>query len=187
MKEKNGLQSWRIPLFAFSLVIIGLAGFGVYHSWSKGRLDESEIIDLSLVKPVEMSAHRTALQVEEQPYHYEFFALLDEPVPMRTLPEIDLPENPAIAAKAKRGAANMNKLTGKFAVQVSSYKNASEAQTLVRQLNVQGYHAVIVNEKANGQNWYRVRIDGGSKREQAESLQAQVQKKTGMKGLVVAL
>ena len=187
MKKNNTLHSWRIPLFVLALVCIGVIGFVVYHSWTKGQLDDSEILDLSLVKPVEMSSHRNALQPQEAPYHYDFFTLLEEPVPVRTLPTIDLPENPAIAAKARRGAANMNKLTGKFAVQVSSFRNATEAQTLVRQLNVQGYHAVIVNDKANGQNVYRVCIDGGSKREQAESLQAQVLKKTGLKGSVVSL
>ena len=185
--KKSALHAWRVPLFVLTLVCVGIVGLLVYQSWSKGRIDESEILDLSLVKPIEISSHRTALQTQDEPYHYDFFALLEQPVPVRTLPNIELPENPAIAAKAKRGAANMNKLSGKFAIQVSSLKNAADAQTLVRQLNVQGFHAVIVNETANGQTWYRVRIDGGAKREQAETLQAQIQKKTGLKGFVVTL
>ena len=187
MKKNNALHSWRIPLFVLALVCMGVVGFVVYHSWTKGQLDDSEILDLSLVKPVEMSSHRNALQSQEEPYHYDFFTLLEEPVPVRTLPTIELPENPAIAAKARRGTANMNKLTGKFAVQVSSFRNATDAQTLVRQLNVQGYHAVVVSETVNGQGWYRVRVDGGAKREVAENLQATIQKKTGLKGFVVTL
>ena len=186
-KKQGGLRSWLAPLFVLALVCVCMVGFVVYQSWSKGRLDDAEILDLSLVKPIEISSHHGSGNEQAEAYHYDFFALLDQPVPVRPLPSIELAENPALAVKSKHGAANMNKLMGKFAVQVSSYTDASEAQMLVRQLNVQGYHAVIVNERSNGKIWYRVRIDGGSKREDAETIQAQVQRKTGLRGYVVSL
>ena len=179
------LQSWRLPLVVLVFVCLGVIGFFVFQSWARGQLAEPEILDLSVVRDMQMKSHRVSLQSQEdEPYHYDFFTLLEQPVPVRALPKLDLEQNPALIAKNKH---NGNRLTGKFAVQVSSFKNAGDAQTLVRQLNAQGYHAVIVNETVKGQGWYRVRIDGGSKRESAESLQANIEKKTGMKGFVVTL
>ena len=179
------LGSWRMPLVVLVFVSLGVVGFLFFQSWARGQLAEPEILDLSLVRDMQMKSHRAFLQTQEdEPYHYDFFTLLEQPVPVRALPELNMEQNPALIAKNKHLS---NKLTGKFAVQVSSFKNAADAQTLVRQLNVQGYHAIVVNETVKGQGWYRVRIDGGSKREAAETLQANIEKKTGMKGFVVTL
>ena len=184
---KSGkLKAWRIPLIVFFLVCAGIVLFGVVHFWAKGQLPETEILDLSLAQSIHNdSTHRPTLHTQtDEPYHYDFFTLLEQPVPVRDLPEMELEQNPALRAKQRH---SLNKLSGKFAIQVSSFKTASDAQTLVRQLNVQGYHAVVMTETVNGQGWYRVRIDGGAKREQAETLQANIQKKTGLKGFVVSL
>ena len=184
--KTNKLRAWRIPLCVFFLVCIGIATFCLVQFWAKGGLPESGILDLSLAQSIhDDSTRRPTLHTQiDEPYHYDFFTLLEQPVPVRALPDMELEQNPALRAKQHH---TLNKLSGKFAIQVSSFKNASDAQTLVRQLNVQGYHAVVMTETVNGQGWYRVRIDGGAKREQAESLQANIQKKTGLKGFVVSL
>lgn len=180
------IRAWRIPLIVFFLVCAGIVAIGVVQFWAKGRLPEPGILDLTLAQSIrDDSTRRPTLHTQmDEPYHYDFFTLLEQPVPVRALPQMELEQNPALKAKQRH---SMNKLNGKFAIQVSSFKNASDAQTLVRQLNVQGYHAVVMTETVNGQGWYRVRIDGGVKREQAESLQANIQKKTGLKGFVVSL
>ncbi|MBQ9817116.1 MAG: SPOR domain-containing protein [Proteobacteria bacterium] len=179
------LSSWRIPLVVFAFVCVGILTFGAVQFWAKGRLPDSEVLDLSFAQTIQKDTHRAALQPQiDEPYHYDFFTLLEQPVPDRALPEFEMEQNPAIRAKARH---SLNKLSGKYAIQVSSFKSASDAQTLVRQLNVQGYHAVVVSETVNGQGWYRVRVDGGAKREVAENLQATIQKKTGLKGFVVTL
>ncbi|MBQ9394533.1 MAG: SPOR domain-containing protein [Proteobacteria bacterium] len=183
--QHGKFRAWRIPLIVFAFVCIGIISFGVIQFWSKGHIPETDVIDLSLTQTIQQNNHRATLKPQiEEPYHYDFFTLLEQPVPERELTELDLEQNPAIKAKARH---SLNKISGKYAIQVSSYKNASDAQTLVRQLNVEGYHAVIMTDSVDGQNWYRVRVDGGSKKEQAETLQANIAKKTGMKGLVVAL
>ena len=181
----NKLKSWRIPLIVFAFVCIGILAFGIVQFWAKGHIPESDILDLSIAQTIQNNGPRAALKQQvDEPYHYDFFTLLEQPVPDRALPEMELEQNPAIKAKARH---SLNKLSGKFAIQVSSFQNASDAQTLVRQLNVQGYHAVVTTDSAEGHSWYRVRVDGGSKRELAESLQANIQKKTGLKGFVVSL
>ncbi len=179
------IKAWRIPLIVFAFVCIGILTFGVVQFWAKGHIPESDILDLSIAQSIQNDSPRATLKQQvDEPYHYDFFTLLEQPVPDRALPELELEQNPAIKAKARH---SLNKLSGKFAIQVSSFKNASDAQTLVRQLNVQGYHAVVTSDSADGQGWYRVRVDGGAKREQAESLQANIEKKTGLKGFVVSL
>lgn len=178
-------RAWRIPLIVFAFVCIGIITFGVVQFWSKGHIPEAGIIDLSLAQTIQQDRKRAALKPQiDEPYHYDFFTLLEQPVPERELTELELEQNPAIKAKARH---SLNKISGKYAVQISSFKTASDAQTLVRQLNVQGYHAVIMTDSVDGQGWYRVRVDGGSKKEQAESLQANIAKKTGLKGFVVTL
>lgn len=181
----NKLKAWRIPLIVFTFVCIGIMTFGIVQFWAKGHIPESDILDISIAQTIKNDSPRAALKNQaDEPYHYDFFTLLEQPVPDRALPELELEQNPAIKAKARH---SLNKLSGKFAIQVSSFKNAADAQTLVRQLNVQGYHAVVTTDNADGQGWYRVRVDGGVKREQAETLQANIQKKTGLKGFVVSL
>ena len=179
------LRAWRLPLVIFTLICIAVIGFTGYQVWTKGRLPDPELLDLQFARDIQENTHRTALQPQiDEPYHYDFFTLLEQPVPDRALPDLELAQNPALRAKARGG---INRLSGKFAIQVSSFKNAGDAQTLVHQLNVQGYHAIVVAESVNGQGWYRVRVDGGAKREQAENLQANIEKRTGLKGFVVAL
>ena len=179
------MGKWRIPLAIFAVICLGILAFTCVQIWTKGRLPETDILDIQLAREMQADSQRVALQPQEdEPYHYDFFTLLEQPVPDRPLTQVNLAENPALRAKA---TGNIRKLNGKFAVQVSSFKNAADAQTLVRQLNVQGYHAIVVSETVNGQGWYRVRVDGGAKREQAETLQANIQRKTGLKGFVVTL
>lgn len=182
-KEKRA--SWQLPVIVLGCVCAAIAGFILVHSLVKGRFHESNILDLSLAREIQQPAHRGALhRQDETPYHYDFFALLDQPVPERAVPEFELAQNPAMKAKARHA---LNKITGKFAVQVSSFRSLGDAQSLARQLNAQGFYAVTMSETVKGETWYRVRVDGGAKREQAETLQANVQKKTGLKGFVVAL
>lgn len=179
------LAAWRIPLFVLAFVCIGILCFALVQGWAKGKLPETDIIDISIAQQMPQKSKRDALRTQvDEPYHYDFFTLLEQPVPDRVLPEFETEKNPSIRAKQRNC---MHKICGKFAIQVSSFKNASDAQTLVRQLNVQGYHAVVFHDAVNGQEWYRVRVEGGSKREQAETHLANIQKKTGMKGFVVAL
>ena len=183
--QHGKFRAWRIPLIVFAFVCFGIITFGVIQFWSKGHIPEADVIDLSLTQTIQQDRKRAALKPQiDEPYHYEFFTLLEQPVPERELTELDLEQNPAIKAKARH---SLNKISGKYAIQISSYKNSSDAQTLVRQLNVQGYHAVVTTDNVGGQSWYRVRVDGGSKKEQAETLQANIAKKTGLKGFVVAL
>lgn len=177
------IRAWRLPLIVLVVVVVGIVSFLGVHFWSKGHLSEPDILDLSIAQTIQDNTNRhVSLQSQiDEPYHYDFFTLLEQPVPDRPLPELELEQNPAMKAKMRH---SLNKLTGKFAIQVSSSRSATDAQTLVRELNAQGYHAVVISD-ANG--WYRVRIDGGSKRETAETLQAAIQKKTGLKGVVVGL
>lgn len=181
----NKKSTWRLIFIVFGLACFCVAGFVFIQSWSKGRIAEPELFDLSVIQS-NMNRHqqRTLKPVTDEPYHYDFFTLLDRPIADREIPEIDLGQNPALKAKQRHA---LDKLSGKFAIQVASLQSANDAQTLVRQLNVQGYHAVIVNDSVNGTNWFRVRIDGGIRREQAETLQANIEKKTGLKGFVVTL
>lgn len=176
------IRAWRLPLIVLAVVILGIASFLCVHFWSKGHLSEPDILDLSIAQELQNNNRHVSLQSQiDEPYHYDFFTLLEQPVPNRPLPDFEMEENPALKAKMRH---SLNKLTGKFAIQVSSSRSATDAQTLVRELNAQGYHAVVISD-ANG--WYRVRVDGGAKREQAEIMQAAIQKKTGLKGFVVAL
>ena len=183
--RSDKMGKWRLPLAILALICFGILAFACVQIWTKGRLPETDILDIQLAREMRADSHRATLQPQEdEPYHYDFFTLLEQPVPDRPLTKMALAENPVLKAKAN---GSVNKLNGKFAVQVSSFRNAADAQALVRQLNVQGYHAVVVSESVNGQGWYRVRVDGGAKREQAESLQANIQRKTGLKGFVVSL
>ena len=175
--------SWRLPVCVFLIVFTAILGFVFVQSWIKGRIPEPALLDMQLAQHTKHA--RASLHPQsDEPYHYDFFALLDKPVTDHHIPDFELAQNPAIKAKARHA---LKKITGKFAVQVSSFKNASDAQTLARQLNAQGFYAVSVPENIKGETWYRVRIDGGAQREQAESLVAKVQKKTGIKGFVVSL
>lgn len=176
--------SWRLPLYVFGIVCFGIAAFIFVQSWFKGRLPEAAILDINLMQEVNAQPRAALSPISDESYHYDFFSLLDQPVPERTVAEISLPENPAIKAKARR---SLNRLTGKYAIQVASMKNAASAQNLVRELNAQGYHAVVFDDAVNGSTLYRVRIDGGVKKEQAELLQAAIQKRTGLKGSLVSL
>ncbi len=181
----NKKSAWRLILTVFLLACCAVAAFVFIQSWIKGRISEPELFDLSAIQSnIGDSRPRTLKPISDEPYHYDFFTLLDQPIADREIPEIDLGQNPALKAKQRRA---LDRLSGKFAVQVASLQSAGDAQTLVRQLNVQGYHAVIVNDEADGVSRYRVRIDGGLKREQAESLQSAIEKKTGLKGFVVTL
>ncbi|MBR4984571.1 MAG: SPOR domain-containing protein [Proteobacteria bacterium] len=176
------IRAWRLPLIVFVVVVVGIASFLCVHFWSKGHLSEPDILDLSIAQTISETNRHASLQSQiDEPYHYDFFTLLEQPVPDRPLPDFEAEENPAIKAKMRH---SLNKLTGKFAIQVFSSQSAHKAQTTVRELNALGYHAVVISD-ANG--WYRVRVDGGVKREQAETLLATIQKKTGLKGVVVAL
>lgn len=181
----NKKSTWRLILCIFLLACCSVVAFVFVQSWMKGRLHEPDLFDISALQKNVQHPQRLALKPQsDEPYHYDFFTLLDQPVPDRAIPEIDLGQNPALKAKQRHA---LNKISGKFAVQVASLQNAGDAQTLVRQLNVQGYHAVIVNETNDGSSLYKVRIDGGLKRETADNLQATIQQKTGLKGFVVSL
>ncbi|MCL2325065.1 MAG: SPOR domain-containing protein [Proteobacteria bacterium] len=185
------MKAWgllRISLLIIGSVVAVAAVFAITQLFLKGHVANGQ---LSLDIEGAITPHKTKRRNHEtgpaEPYHYDFFALLDQPAPMRTLPEVSTEQNPALAARAKGVRPGNLKLTGKYAVQVSSFQSAQEAQNLVRELQAQGYLAVIVNETVDGKGWYRVRIDGGKQRQQAEQLQATIQKKTGLKGFVVTL
>lgn len=47
---------------------------------------------------------------------------------------------------------------GKFTVQIGSYNNEKEAQTLTADLRTKGYEAFYAPAKVNGQTWYRVSV-----------------------------
>ena len=181
----NKKSTFRLILTVSVLAICGVVAFVIVQSWMKGRISEPELFDLSAIQSNIHDNQRRALKpIADEPYHYDFFTLLDQPIADRDIPEIDLGQNPALKARQRHA---LDRLSGKFAIQVASLQSANDAQTLVRQLNVQGYHAVIFNDSVNGATWYRVRIDGGISREQAETLQATIEKKTGLKGFVVSL
>ena len=182
MKSEK-LNSWRVPFVIFAIVCVGIVAFVLIQSWSKGRISEPDILDLSLVQTIHDDTHHKSLVPQgDEPYHYEFFSLLDEPVPVRVLPELEAKENPALKAKYRQG---LNKLSGKYAIQLPSFRHASEALSVVRDLNVAGHHAIVVNESSNGP--YRVRVEGGVNRESAENVLLAVEKSTGLKGSVVGL
>ncbi len=180
MKREN-LKSWRVPIIVITLVCLGIGAFILVQCWNRGRLPNSEVLDLSIAQTIQENTHRGSLspQVEET-YHYEFFELLEQPVPDRALPELEMKQNPAITAKYRQG---LNRLAGKFAIQLAVFKSSSDAQSLVRDLNVTGYHAIVIDTGGN----YVVRVEAGSKRETAESVLLAVEKSTGYHGAVVSL
>ncbi len=81
------LGSWRMPLIVLVFVCLGVVGFLFFQSWARGQLSEPEILDLSLVRDMQMKSDRFYLQPQtDEPYHYDFFTLLEQPVPVRALP-----------------------------------------------------------------------------------------------------
>jgi len=186
MKE-NRWGVLRVFLVVIGVVILGSAVFAGTQFVLRGHVDDSIGIDLENALKPQSLKDRTLRAETNEAYHYDFFTLLEQPVAVRNLEEADLSHSFALRAKSRGIKLNDIKLSGKFAIQVSSFKNASDAQALVRDLIAQGYLAAVVNETVDGKGWYRVRIDGGKQREQAEQLQAAIARTTGLKGFIVTL
>ena len=178
---------FRVFLVVISVVLIGSAIFAGSQFVLRGHADDTIGLDLENALKPQSLKDRTLRTETNEAYHYDFFTLLEQPVAVRNLEDADLTHSFALRAKSRGIKLNDVKLSGKYAIQVSSFKNASGAQALVRDLIAQGYLAAVVNETVDGKGWYRVRIDGGKQREQAEELQGAIARTTGLKGFIVAL
>lgn len=174
----------RVFVLVFGVILLGMLIFAGSQFVLRGHVDQAFALDLEKHLHPEMHATQHFSDRQAEPYHYDFFTLLDQPVPERALPELDLPQNPALKARVK---VSEMKLSGNYAIQVSSFSSSSDAVALVRELQSQGYLAVIVNDVVDGKGRYRVRIDGGKQREHAEQIQAALARKTGFKGMIVTL
>ena len=174
----------RVFCLVLGVILVGMLIFAGSQFVLRGHVDEALAIDLEKHLYPETQTGRQLSNQQAEPYHYDFFTLLDQPVPERALPELDLPQNPALRTRVK---VSELKLSGNYAIQVSSFTSSSDALALARELQSQGYLAVIVNDVVDGKGRYRVRIDGGKQRENAEQIQAALARKTGFKGMIVTL
>ena len=188
--NSNRWGLFHIALLVFGAVLLASMAFGVSQFFIKGHVKQKLSLGVDIENVLNARSLKLALSHEntDEPYHYDFFALLDQPVPIRTLPDIALAENPGLKTRGMPKRQPEQILKGKFAVQVSSFQNPKDAQTLAKELQTQGYTAVVVDESVEGKGkWFRVRIDGGLKRQHAEQMQAKLEKNTGLKGFVVTL
>lgn len=181
----------KVFILALGFVVVGRLVFGISQYIMRGHADDSiSVIDIESAlkaKDVDTNQGRALHKEVNEAYHYDFFALLDAPVEGKMLPDFEIEQNPAWKAKRRGIKPAEYKLSGNYAIQVAALSDQQAAQTIVRELHTQGYLAVIVSDYVNGKNVYRVRIDGGKQREQAESLQAAIARKTGLRGDVVTL
>lgn len=174
----------RVFMLVLGVIFVGMLIFAGSQFVLRGHVDQALTIDIEKRLHPETPDGQRGMVRQAEPYHYDFFTLLDQPVPERALPELDLPQNPALKTRVK---VSELKLSGNFAIQVSSFSSSSDALALARELQSQGYLAVIVNDVVDGKGRYRVRIDGGKQRENAEQIQAALARKTGFKGMIVTL
>ena len=76
---------------------------------------------------------------------------------------------PSVAKKETKSAALNTPATGKFAIQLASFKKESEASQVVNGLKSEGYNVYYKKFKVPGKgSWYRVRIGGFANRADAE-------------------
>lgn len=188
--KSNRWGLFHIALLVFGTVLVASMAFGVSQFFIKGHVKQKLVLGVDIQDVLNARSLKLSVTPEnvDEPYHYDFFALLDQPVPVRTLPEIVLEENPGLKTRGMPKRQPEQVLKGNFAVQVSSFQNPKDAQALAKDLQSQGYTAVVVDESIEGKGkWFRVRIDGGKKRQHAEQMQAKLEKNTGLKGFVVTL
>lgn len=70
-------------------------------------------------------------------------------------------------------------------VQLGAFRQASNAAVLVAALAAHGYQGVVVPSGTGGRGWQFVRLVGFPDREEAVRVAADVQRQTGIRGLVM--
>jgi cell division protein FtsN len=73
-------------------------------------------------------------------------------------PSKDIAKAPERRQPQSLPAQTIGSPVGKFTVQIGSYNNEKEAQTMTADLRTQGYEAFYTPAKVNGQTWYRVSV-----------------------------
>jgi cell division protein FtsN len=153
------------PFGRWILAIVTLTGF-VYFLYSlpseepkkeveKSRLTKNIIIKKSVKKtvvasvPKQKSTKKTA-KIATQEIQYDFYTLLPEA-------EFTIPDHEVKSIKrAERiGKAIKNRI---YSVQVSSFRQVKEADSLKAKLLLLGFIPKIEKAKVNGSTWYRVKI-----------------------------
>lgn len=188
--NSNRWGLFRIALLIFGTVLLASIVFTASQLYIKGHVKQKLSLDVDIENVLNARSLKLTMPHEnvDTAYHYDFFSLLDQPVPVRTLPDIVLEENPGLKTRGMPQRKAKQELKGKFAVQVSSFQNPTDAYALAKNLQRQGYAAVVVDESIKDKGtWFRVRIDGGKERQHAEHMQAKLEKNTGLKGFVVTL
>ncbi|HPL63332.1 MAG TPA: SPOR domain-containing protein [Syntrophales bacterium] len=73
---------------------------------------------------------------------------------------------------------------GKYLIQIASLKDEGKAETLRSKIAALGYRCEVEKAESSGGKVCRVKLTGFETREEAEKTAAQLQQKTGLKGLV---
>ena len=88
-------------------------------------------------------------------------------------------------AVVKKLAPMSSPKKGVYAVQIASFSQQSNAQTLVNQLRKQGFHASYNKITANKSEQYKVIVGELKQIEEAVNLQKQIQAKTQLHGFII--
>lgn len=101
------------------------------------------------------------------------------PRPVLVKPTRTQPEEPATPAR--------NIPDGRYSVQVGTFRDAANADSLLHKLNSHGFRAYSVDwTDQNAQSWRAVRVGGTDSQNEARHLAAELKSKLGINGYVVS-
>lgn len=106
----------------------------------------------------------------------------DKPKSESVKPKSGTPNAPVKAATTDKPAA-----TGKWVIQVGSFSDKGNAETLARRLRARNYPVLMSRIALHDRNWYRVQVGPLRSRADADAKQTRLQAQLGLNGKVVAL
>ncbi len=139
------------------------------------------------------SAPTQVAQAPSQPAPTQAAQLPSQPVPTavvksdKSKPESVKPKSVTPSAPVKASTADKPAATGKWVIQVGSFSDKGNAETLARRLRARNYPVLMSRIALHDRNWYRVQVGPLRSRTDADAKQTRLQAQLGLNGKVVAL
>jgi cell division protein FtsN len=162
-RSRQGTPAWLWMLTGL-LIGLGLA----YYLWSKGYIPQPQVDATSTEDSSELANPAAAEEVapageEPRKSPYDFFTVLPEM-------EVVVPEQELSRQNRAQEAPATQADTGRYLLQVGSFRENSDAEQMKARLALMGIAARIQRVTVNDATWHRVRVGPVSGVRQADEM-----------------
>lgn len=169
-KRGSNRSGARAGLFTFGVgLVTGFAAAAALFvsGWIPGRTNPvPQSTEPAQATEIEPAASDDEIAGAPERNRYDFFTVLPEMEVV--VPEQELSENPAPGTPNATGS-------GRYVLQVASFRNAADAEQLKARLALLGNVAAVQVVTVNGETWHRVRIGPVEGARRADEIRRQLQ------------